>query len=177
MRARHAALGHGHHAPAAAGDRGSRHERHAALWPEGPKQMGFALMTSTEKASGPLAAVYRLRAAINAHDLDAIVDCFAPDFRSELPAFPDASFTGNENVRRIWGMLLSSVPDMAAEVVRSTCDEDTVWAEWQQQGTQTDGRPHLARGIIIFWIADGRIASNRFYVHPVSKGAPSVLDG
>ena len=51
------------------------------------------------------------------------------------------------------------------------------WAEWQQQGTQRDGRPHLARGIVIFTIAHGRIVSNRFYVHPVRSGPPNVLGG
>jgi ketosteroid isomerase-like protein len=134
-------------------------------------------MTGAHETSGPLAVVYRLRDAVNAHDLDALVDCFAPEFRSELPTFPDASFTGNENVRRNWEKIFSSVPDITAEVVRSTTEANTVWAEWQQEGTQRDGRPHLARGVVIFAIADGRIASNRFYVHPVRSGPPNVLDG
>ena len=134
-------------------------------------------MTHAHETSGPLAVVQRLRDAINAHDLDALVDCFAPHFRSELPTFPDASFVGNENVRRNWGRLFAAVPDMTAEIVRSTSDADTAWVEWQQQGTQQDGRHHLARGIVIFSVADGRIASNRFYVHPVRSGPPNVLDG
>jgi ketosteroid isomerase-like protein len=134
-------------------------------------------MTDAQETSGPLAVVYRLRDAVNAHDLDALVDCFAPEFRSELPTFPDASFVGNENVRRNWGRIFSAVPDITAEVVRSASYADTVWAEWQQQGTQRDGRPHLARGIIIFTVSGGRIASNRFYVHSVRSGPPSVLDG
>jgi ketosteroid isomerase-like protein len=134
-------------------------------------------MTDAQETSGPLAVVYRLRDAVDAHDLDALVDCFAPEFRSELPTFPDASFVGNENVRRNWGRIFSAVPDITAEVVRSASHADTVWVEWQQQGTQRDGRPHLARGIIIFTVVGGRIASNRFYVHPVRSGPPSVLDG
>ena len=105
------------------------------------------------------------------------MDCFAPDFRSELPTFPDASFTGQENVRRNWARILAAVPDITAEIVRWTGDGDSVWAEWQQQGTQRDGRPHLARGIVIFTVAHGRIVSNRFYVHPVRSGPPNVLGG
>ena len=134
-------------------------------------------MTDAQETSSPLAVVYRLRDAINAHDLDALVDCFAPEFRSELPTFPDASFVGNENVRRNWERLFSSVPDITAEILRSARDADTIWVEWQQQGTQQDGRPHLARGVVIFTVADGRISSNRFYVHPVRSGPPNVLDG
>lgn len=131
-------------------------------------------MTDTQEA---LAVVHRLRDAINAHDLEALVDCFAPEFRSELPTFPDASFAGNENVRHNWERIFSSVPDITAEIVRSTSGADTIWVEWQQQGTQLDGRPHLARGVVIFTVAGGRIASNRFYVHPVRSGPPSILDG
>jgi ketosteroid isomerase-like protein len=134
-------------------------------------------MTDAPETSSPLAVVYRLRDAVNAHDLDALVDCFAPEFRSELPTFPDASFVGSENVRRNWDRIFSSVPDITAEIVRSTSDADTVWVEWQQQGTQQDGRPHLARGVVIFTVAGGQIASNRFYVHPVRSGPPNVLDG
>jgi ketosteroid isomerase-like protein len=126
---------------------------------------------------GPLPVVERLRDAINAHDLDALVDCFAPDFHSELPTFPDASFTGNENVRRNWGGMLATVPDITAEIVGWISDGDSIWVEWQQQGTQRDGRAHHARGVVIFTVVDGRIASNRFYVHPVRKGPPNVLDG
>jgi len=134
-------------------------------------------MTDTRQTVDPLAVVYRLRDAVNAHDLDALVDCFDREFHSQLPTFPDASFVGNENVRRNWEMIFTSVPDIAAEIVRSTtASTNTVWAEWQQEGTQRDGRSHLARGIVIFTIADGRIASNRFYVHPVCSGPPNVLD-
>jgi hypothetical protein len=57
-------------------------------------------MTDTQDVPAAITVGRRLRDAINAHDLDAMVDCFAPGFRSELPTFPDASFTGNENVRR-----------------------------------------------------------------------------
>jgi ketosteroid isomerase-like protein len=133
-------------------------------------------MTDTAETGGAIAVVQRLRDAVNAHDLDALVGCFVPGFRSELPTFPDASFTGSENVRRNWEKIFSAVPDITAEIVRWTGDADTAWAEWQQQGTQRDGRPHLARGIIFFTVTGGRIVSNRFYVHPVRSGPPSVLD-
>lgn len=134
-------------------------------------------MTDIRETPGAIAVVRRLRDAISEHDLDALADCFAPDFRSELPTFPDASFTGNENVRRNWDRILSAVPDITAEIVRWTGDADTAWVEWQQQGTQRNGRPHLARGIIFFTVAGDRITFNRFYVHPVRSGPPDVLDG
>ena len=126
---------------------------------------------------GPIAVVERLRDAINAHDLDRLVGCFAPDFHCEQPAFPHASFIGYGTVRRNWAQLLAAVPDISADIVRWVASGDSVWAEWQQRGTQKDGRPHLARGVVIFTIASDRIASNRFYVFPVRGGPPDVLDG
>src|SRR4051812_12077791 len=44
----------------------------------------------------------RLLAAMNAHDVDAFVDCFAPDYRSEQPAHPGRAFEGSDKVRENW---------------------------------------------------------------------------
>ena len=44
----------------------------------------------------------RLLAALNAHDLDAFVACFAVDYRSEQPAHPSRAFEGNDKVRENW---------------------------------------------------------------------------
>ena len=41
----------------------------------------------------------RLLAALNAHDLDAFVDCFAADYHSEQPAHPARTFVGSDKVR------------------------------------------------------------------------------
>jgi hypothetical protein len=40
----------------------------------------------------PDALVYRLQRATNAHDLEAVVGCFAPDYRNETPAHPERGF-------------------------------------------------------------------------------------
>jgi ketosteroid isomerase-like protein len=120
--------------------------------------------------------VMRLRDAINAHDLDAMVDCFAPDFRGETPTTPDNSFTGHENVRRNWGMILSRIPDLTFEIVRITSDGDTAWAEVEQRGTMPDGSQHLHRGVMLCRVADGRMVHNRLYIGPVVDGPPPILD-
>jgi ketosteroid isomerase-like protein len=57
------------------------------------------------------AVVRRLQAATNAHDLDALVACFAPDYLSEIPAHPARSFRGSEQVRRNWTQILAGVPE------------------------------------------------------------------
>jgi len=64
-----------------------------------------------DPGSAPVAVLDRLRAAMNAHDLEAFVACFAPDHRSEQPAHPDRAFRGQEQVRANWGRVFAAVPD------------------------------------------------------------------
>jgi hypothetical protein len=61
--------------------------------------------------------VQRLRDAINEHDLERVVDCFAEDYRNETPVHPSRSFVGAEQVRRNWTQILGGLPDLRAELV------------------------------------------------------------
>ena len=56
----------------------------------------------------------QLLEAMNAHDLDAFVACFAPDYRSEQPAHPSRAFDGSDKVRENWTSVFSGVPDFNA---------------------------------------------------------------
>ena len=73
----------------------------------------------------PAAVVERLLEAINAHDLEAMVDLFADDYVNEWPAHPERSFRGNQQVRRNWSQLFASVPDLRARLPRVAVDGDT----------------------------------------------------
>ncbi len=127
-------------------------------------------------ARTPPPALLALRAAICAHDLDALCACFARDYRNETPAHPARSFRGREQVRRNWTTILASVPDLAAELVRwSGGADEPLWAEWNWTGTRPDGVPvHLAGVTVLGFDADGEGAGNqqdirwaRFYMEPV----------
>lgn len=118
----------------------------------------------------------RLCEATNAHDLDGIVACFAPDYRNETPAHPERGFTGSDQVRRNWQMILAAVPDVTAEVTRFAVDGTTVWSEWEHRGTRADGRPHVMRGVILFGLQDGVAAWARFYLEPVQEGGGDVTE-
>jgi ketosteroid isomerase-like protein len=118
----------------------------------------------------PAAILERLCTATNAHDIDAVVACFKADYRNETPVHPERSFSGSEQVRRNWQMILAAVPDITAEVTRSAVDGTTVWSEWEQRGTRADGSTHVVRGVIIFGVEDGLAAWARFYLEPVEQG-------
>jgi ketosteroid isomerase-like protein len=125
------------------------------------------MVADPRTASEPLAVVHRLQASTNAHDLDALVDCFTADYLSEIPLHPSRSFRGSEQVRRNWGQILVGVPDLRSELVRYAIDGNVVWAEWEWTGTRRDGASHLMRGTTILGVEGERIARARFYMEPV----------
>ena len=132
--------------------------------------------TDTRPTHGPAAMVDRLLAATNAHDLDALVDCFAADYVNETPAHPSRGFVGREQVRRNWTQIFAGVEDLRAEVVRRAVDDDMAWVEWHMHGTRRDGIPHAMRGVTVFRVLDGRAVWASFYLEPVDQQGDSVDD-
>jgi len=126
------------------------------------------------RTSSSLAVANRLRDAVNRHDLDAMVDCFAPDFVNETPAHPARSFRGRDQVRLNWAQIFAAVPNLEADMVDCACNGDTVWTEWEMRGTTFDGAHHLMRGVSIFEVADDAFASVRFYLEPVEQAGAGV---
>ena len=114
--------------------------------------------------------IERLRDATNAHDLDALVDCFAEDYRNETPAHPRRSFDGRAQVRSNWEQIFAAVPDISAAVLASVVDGDVCWSEWEMRGTRRDGAQHLMRGVIVFGVRGERAAWARFFLEPVDPG-------
>jgi ketosteroid isomerase-like protein len=53
-------------------------------------------------------------------------------------------------------------------------DGDRVWAEWDISGTRGDGAPFAMRGVVIFGVSGGVIASARFYLEPVEQASGDV---
>jgi hypothetical protein len=122
-------------------------------------------------SSDALSVVQRLADATNAHDLDAVVLCFADDYLNETPVHPARGFRGADQVRRNWMQLFSGIPDLAASVLASATDGSTVWTEWEMSGVRRDGTAHLMRGVIIFGVAHGKAAWARFYLEPVEESS------
>jgi len=129
-----------------------------------------------EDGGGPAALVRRLCKATNDHDLDALVACFASDYRNETPTHPERGFTGRAQVATNWTRIFAAVPDIRAEVLRGAVDGDTVWSEWEHRGTRGDGTDHVMRGVVIFGVVDGLAAWARFYLEPVQAGGGNVDD-
>ena len=119
------------------------------------------------------AFVDRLCATVNAHDLDALVACFADAYVNETPVHPARGFSGRDQVRRNWEQIFAGVPDLAADVTW-TADDGTAWSEWEMRGTRRDGVAHLMRGIVIFGVEGDEAVWARFYLEPVDFGTGDV---
>lgn len=121
-----------------------------------------------------MAVIERIQQAINRHDLEALAECFDPDYRSEFPAHPDRAFGGHEQMRANWGRTFNTVPDIEAMVVRTATDGDTVWVEWEWSGTCVDGSPFLQRGVTIHGVRGNRTEWVRLYMEPVQQSGPGI---
>ncbi|MET0976848.1 MAG: nuclear transport factor 2 family protein [Leifsonia sp.] len=111
--------------------------------------------------------IEKLIAAVNAHDLDAMVALFDPHYDSRQPAHPGRAFVGRSQVRANWAAMFAGVPDFRCETGRIVEDGDTTWCEWAWLGTHADGRPFEMRGVALFLIVDRLIAAGTLYVEEV----------
>ena len=127
--------------------------------------------------------VDRLVAATNAHDLDALVACFAEDYVLATPAHPARGFTGREQVRRNRATIFGAVPHLACSVLaraEAPSPDDpgttTVWLDLSMSGTRRDGALHEMAGVMVFGVREDAIVSGRFFLEPVDR-SPVDADG
>src|SRR5712691_11347342 len=111
----------------------------------------------------------RMIEAANRHDLEAMVACFAPDYRSEQPFYIERNFTGQAGVRKNWSFFFSTMPDFQVEVLSEAVEGDTVWAELHYHGTQLDGKKDVTRGGTISGIQGKQSAWMRLYIVTVME--------
>jgi len=119
----------------------------------------------------------RLLTAMNAHDVDALVACFAGDYESEQPAHPSRAFRGSDQVRKNWEGVFAGVPDFTAELVLSAVTDDGVEVgEWCWRGTHTDSAPFAMRGVIVAGVQGDQIAWGRLYMETVEQGGMDIAE-
>jgi ketosteroid isomerase-like protein len=114
-------------------------------------------------------------AAANRHDVDGLVAEFSEDYENVTPIHPAQSFTGREQVRRNWENLFGGVPDIQVVVHDATTAADgTVWMEWGNTGTRSDGVVVEMAGVAIFAVREERIVGVHFYLEPVDHRVGDV---
>ena len=122
--------------------------------------------------SAGISCMKRVEQAINDHDLDALADCFEPDYQSEFPAHLNRAFRGHTSMRKNWTQIFASVPDIHATLVRAVADGETVWTEWDWKGTRVDGEIFHHRGVTIQTVPQDRITRTWLYMEQVQNVGP-----
>ncbi len=115
------------------------------------------------------AVIERMAQALNRHDLEAFVGCFAPNYRSVQPAHPNRGFGGKEQVRKNWSAIFESFPDFEADLLRHTSDEGTVWSEWRWTATGLK-----MAGVTLLGVEEDRIVWGRLYMEPVEEDGENI---
>ena len=111
----------------------------------------------------------RLRDALNGRDVDAMLECFDPDYNSEQPAHPNRGFGGKEQVRKNWSGMFESFPDFEAELLRHSFDGDVAWSEWYWSATGL-----TMAGIILVGVKGDRISWARLYMETVEEAGQNI---
>jgi ketosteroid isomerase-like protein len=111
----------------------------------------------------------RMIQALNRHDLEAMLECFAADFRSEQPFHPERNFVGLVGVRNNWSFFFKMTPDIHVEILNEAVEGDTVWTEVIYRGNSTDGTKFLTRGVTISGIQNDKISWSRLYVEAIKE--------
>ncbi len=119
--------------------------------------------------SSPKGVFERMIQAANRHDLEAMVACYASDYRSEQPFHPERNFTGPAGVRKNWSFFFMTMPDYQIEVLDEAVEGDTIWAELHFHGTLTDGTKKSTRGVTLLGIQADQIIWARLYIEEVQE--------
>src|SRR5437660_6803777 len=122
---------------------------------------------NAQTQSPPKVVFERMIEAANRHDLEAMVACFAPDYRSEQPFYPERNFSGQAGVRKNWSFFFSTMPDYRVEILSEAVEGDTIWAELLYHGTQSDGAKHMTQGVFISGIQGEQIVWGKLYIDTV----------
>lgn len=121
-----------------------------------------------------MAVATRLRDAMNDHDLEAFLECFHEDYRSEQPVHPGRGFGGRDQVRTNWSAIFAGVADFAADLVSHCQAGSQEWSEWRWRGTRQDGSGLDMAGVIIAGVRDGRMEWARLYVEPLEEAQETI---
>jgi hypothetical protein len=116
-----------------------------------------------------LTVLEQLHNAMNQHDLEAMLECFDPDYRSEQPLHPNRGFGGKEQVRKNWSRMLNSFPDFEAQLLGHTSSGETVWSEWRWSAKGLN-----MMGVTLLGVREGRIVWGRLYMEPVDVDGEDI---
>ena len=110
------------------------------------------------------AAVERFNAAVNDHDVDAVVAAMTDDCVFESTRPPDGDRHEGEDIRAFFERLFSSARERSFETEEMVVAGDRVAVRWLHRWVGHDGSAGHVRGVDLFTVRDGKIAAKLSYV-------------
>jgi ketosteroid isomerase-like protein len=111
-------------------------------------------------------------AAFNAHDLDAIMECFADDCEFYMPRGPEpfgTRYAGKAAVRAGLATRFTGIPDVHYGDDRHWLAGDLGVSTWLLTGTTKTGEPVCVRGVDLLEFSAGKITKKDSYWKIVEK--------
>jgi ketosteroid isomerase-like protein len=113
-----------------------------------------------------VATIEQFNAALNRHDVDAVMALMTNDciFENTYPPPDGERYEGQAAVRHFWERMLRSSPDAAFATEEMVAAGDRCVVRWRYTYTGADGRSGHIRGIDLFRVRDGKVAEKLAYV-------------
>jgi ketosteroid isomerase-like protein len=113
-----------------------------------------------------LATVERFNAALNQHDVDAVMALMTIDcvFENTYPPPDGERFTGQAAVRAFWAGMLRDSPAAHFTIEEIFAAGDRCTVRWRYDYASADGASGHIRGADIFRVRDGKVAEKLSYV-------------
>ncbi len=132
----------------------------------GNNQTKPVMATETEmNAKQTMAAVENFNAAINRHEINAVMNAMTDDcvFENTNPQPDGSRFVGAKAVRAFWEKFFASNPDAVFETEEIFATGDRCVVRWIYRKTK-EGKPWHLRGVDVFKIRNGKVAEKLAYV-------------
>jgi ketosteroid isomerase-like protein len=118
-----------------------------------------------ERTVATLETVERFNAAVNRHDVAAVMAAMTEDclFENTNPPPDGARYTGHAEVRAFWEAFFARAPDAVFDAEEIVALGDRCVVRWIYRKTK-DGQPWHLRGVDLFRVRDGKVAEKLAYV-------------
>ncbi|MBT6276558.1 MAG: nuclear transport factor 2 family protein [Chromatiales bacterium] len=104
--------------------------------------------------------------AFNRHDVDAIIDHFAPDGEFDNALGPDPNgrrYAGKAELREFFASLMQRCPDVNWQPIDNRVAGNKGYSEWHRQATLPDGTKQSWLGLDIFTFRGTKILRKDTY--------------
>lgn len=119
-----------------------------------------------EDTDATLLTIHAFNAALNAHDIDAVMALMTDDclFENTWPAPDGERYQGQPAVRAFWEKLIADSPSAFFELEELFAIGDRATQRWRYTWVDSDGNPGHIRGVDVFRVTDGKVSEKLAYV-------------